>query len=574
MFLKVTRSGPRTYLQIVRSYRDPATGKPKQEHLANLGRIEELAATDLDALIDGLLKVTGRPGLADRAEVETEGVVFDRALELGDVWAVTKIWQQLKLAQSVSRQAEGRRLRIDVEQLIRVMVLNRLSDPCSKLGVLRWLETVWLPGVDRAQMTHQNLLRAMDALLEHKDALEKELASTLLPLFSTEMEVVFYDITALRVHGEAELEGDVRQYGKAKGVDATVRQFAVGLVQTADGFPVSHEVFEGNVGETTTVKGMVTKLLARFPIKRLVLVADRGMLSMDNLDVIEALKLPGGRPVEYILAVPARRCREMTKDLAVLHRSLVEEARRTGAQAVSESEVDGRRLVVAHDVELARQMRLRRARALAEAARLANRLAGRLIDQQEGKPRRGRKLTHNGARVKLRDHLLEHHLTRIIRIDWEDEVFSWDYDVEELKRELMFDGKLVLVSNIQGIPAADVVTRYKSLADIERSFRVAKSTLELAPVYHRLPDRIRAHTLICFLALVIHRVMQARLRRASLALSPERVLYMLKGVQKHRAQLASGTVLEGVTTIKAEQRRLFEALEVDVPTLKEVTAAA
>src|SRR5512136_1675804 len=133
MFLKVTRSGPRTYLQIVRSYRDPATGKPKQEHLANLGRIEELAATDLDALIDGLLKVTGRPGLADRAEVETEGVVFDRALELGDVWAVTKIWQQLKLAQSVSRQAEGRRLRIDVEQLIRVMVLNRLSEPCSKL---------------------------------------------------------------------------------------------------------------------------------------------------------------------------------------------------------------------------------------------------------------------------------------------------------------------------------------------------------------------------------------------------------------------------------------------------------
>jgi transposase len=345
-------------------------------------------------------------------------------------------------------------------------------------------------------------------------------------------------------------------------------------VQTADGFPVSHEVFEGNVGEVTTVQGMVKSLLERFPIRRLVLVADRGMLSMDTLDVIDGLKLPNGRPVEYILAVPARRCREMTKDLAVLHRGLVEEARRTGGQAVAESEVDGRRLVVAHDAELARQMRLRRARALAEAARLANGLAGRLIDQQEGKPRRGRKLTDNGARLKLRDYLVDHHLTRIIRIDWEDEVFSWDYDVEELKRELMLDGKLVLVSTVKELAAADVVARYKGLADIERSFRVAKSTLELAPVYHRLPERIRAHTMICFLALVIHRVMQARLKRASLDLSPERVLYMLKGVQKHRAQLASAKVLEGVTTLKAEQRLLFEALEVNPPTLKEVTAAA
>ncbi len=487
---------------------------------------------------------------------------------------MTRIWQQLKLAQAVSRQAEGRRLRIDVEQLIRVMVLNRLSDPCSKLGVLRWLETVWLPGVNRREVTHQNLLRGMDVLLEQKEALEKELASTLLPLFSTEMEVVFYDITALRVHGETELDGDVRQYGKAKGVDATVRQCAGGLVQTADGFPVSHEVFEGNVGEVTTVRGIVTKLAERFPIRRLALVADRGMLSLDNLGMIESLKLPGGRPVAYILAVPARRCREMTKDLAVLHRSLVEEARRSGGQAVAEAEVDGRRVVVAHDVELAKQMRRRRARALAEAARLAYRLAGRLIDQQEGRPRRGRRLTDNGARVKLRDHLLTHHLTRIIRIDWEDEVFSWDYDVGELKRELMLDGKLVLVANAQGLAAAEVVTRYKSLADIERSFRVAKSTLELARVYHRLPDRIRAHTLLGFLALVIHRVMRARLTRASLDLSPARVLFMLKGIQTHRAQLASGTVIEGVTTLKAEQRRLFELLEVELPTRKEVTGAA
>ena len=457
---------------------------------------------------------------------------------------------------------------MDVEQLIRVMVLNRLSDPCSKLGVLRWLETVALPGLDRAEITHPNLFRAMDSLIEHKDALEKELASTLLPLFSTEMEVVFYDITALRVHGEAEaLEDDLRRYGKAKDLDTTVRQFAVGLVQTADGFPVTHEVFEGNVGEATTVEGMVTSLTKRFPIKRLMLVADRGMLSMDNLDVIEAVKRASGAPAEYIVAVPARRCREMTRELAGLRPKLVAEAKAAGGEAIREFEVDGRRLVVAFSPGIAREARRRRAEKLVAGGASPppgghSRRAGQ--GQAPSRPLADRP----GCVLKLRDFLPEQQLTRFIRVDWEDDVFTWECDVDELQRELMLDGLLVLVSNVRDMAAADVVTRYKGLADIERSFRVTKSTLELAPVYHRLPDRIRAHTFVCFLALVIHRVMQFRLRKAASELSPETLLYRLKAIQQHQVRLATGQVLVGITTMAAEQRSLFELIGVEPPTRK------
>ena len=327
-------------LRIVEAYRDPESGRPKQRHVANLGRLEQLTETDLDGIINGLLRVTERPSLeALTAGVDAENTRFAPALELGDVWALTQIWQQLKFAQTIARAVRGRR-RIDVEQLVRVMVINRLSDPRSKLGVLRWLETVYLPGIDREQVTHQNLLRAMDALIEHKDALEAQLVGTLLPLFDDELEVLFYDLTTVGVSAEGELEGDLRAYGKAKAHAGTERQFVVGVVQTADGLPITHEVFEGNVSEPETVRGIVEGLLARFPLRRLILVADRGLLTEDNLEMLEQLKLPDGRAVEYIVAVPARRYTQMTKVIGTLHPQLVQASRTTGQEALTEAEVN------------------------------------------------------------------------------------------------------------------------------------------------------------------------------------------------------------------------------------------
>ena len=569
IYLKTTRSGPRTYLQIAEAYRDPTTGKPRQRHIANLGRLDQLVNADLDSLIDGLLKVTGRPGLAATgATVNADTTVFKRALELGDVWAVMQLWQQLGLVQAIARQARGRRFSVDIEKLISVMVVNRLSDPRSKLGLLEWLEAVALPGLDKAEIAHTNLLRAMDFLIEQKDVLEKQLASTLFPLFAEEVELVFYDLTTIRVHGEGEAPGDdLRRFGKPKDRNTPARQFAVGLVQTPEGLPLTHEVLEGNVSEPTTVQGIVTSLTKRFPIKRLIFVADRGMISRDNMESLEAVKRASGAPAESIVAVPARRDREMTRELAGLRPELVAEAKAAGGEAIRELAVDGRRLVVAFSPEIAREAR-RRAEKLVAAWRLATAMAGTLHEQANGQRRRGRRLTDRGAMLKLRDFLAKKKLTRFIKVDVEGDVFTWVWDVDELKRELALDGLLVLVSNVREMAAVALVARTKALADIERSFRVMKSVLELAPVHHRLPDRIRAHTFICFLALVIQRVMQFRLRKAASELSPETLLYRLKAIQRHQVRLATGQVLVGITTMAAEQRSLFELIGVEPPTRK------
>jgi len=574
MQLKVTRSGPRTYLQIVQAYRDPETGRPKQRHIANLGRADQLAESDLDTLINGLLKFTNRTILDElRSDITSEGTTFRPALQVGDIWAILGIWHQLKLAQTITKSVRSSRRRIDVEKLVRVMVMNRLSDPQSKLGLLRWLEQVYLPGVDQESVQHQHLLRAMDAVLEHKEEIENELVGTLLPLFDTEMEVVFYDITTVSVEGECELDGDLREHGKSKAFDGVDRQFAVGVVQTADGFPVTHEVFEGNISETTTVRRIVTGLAERFPIRRLVFVADRAMISLDNLSELESLELPGGRRVEYILAVPARRYRKMTEELPEMHRDLMEATKGGEDEAVVESEVEGRRLIVAHSPKIARRARRMRAKRVVKALRLARRLAGKLNDQDEGLPHRGRRLSDGGAKITFGQELAQRKLTRLLKIETDDDIFWWDWDVDELKRDLELDGKLVLISNVRDLTPEQLVAQYKDLADIERGFRIMKNQLDIAPVHHRLPDRIRAHTFICFLALVIQRALRHRLHQSALGLSPEELLYRLRSIQRHSVRLATGKNLEGLSAISPEQREMFDAAGVSLPTMKRLETA-
>lgn len=119
---------------------------------------------------------------------------------------------------------------IDVEALIRVMVLNRLCAPNSKLGVLRWLEIVALPGTSLQSIAHQHLLRAMDTLVDHKAEVDDVMASVLRPLIDQDLAMVFYDMTTIRAEGVSEQEGDLRHYGMAKG-GVVERQVMLGVVQ-------------------------------------------------------------------------------------------------------------------------------------------------------------------------------------------------------------------------------------------------------------------------------------------------------------------------------------------------------
>jgi transposase len=410
-------------------------------------------------------------------------------------------------------------------------------------------------------VTHQQLLRSTDAFMDNQDAVDGVVASLLRPLVDSDLSLAFYDMTTIRAEGLCTVEGDVRKFGMAKeGLIA--RQFMLGVVQTADGLPIYHEVFDGNTAQAKTLLPILKKVMARFPnLRRLILVADRGLLSLDNLAELRKLILPSGHALEFILAVPGRRYREFVDLLKPLHKQCNE----ASTEITAEMAWNDLRLVLAHDPATALEQRQDRQAKIKALQTQANAWVGKLDEQNQGAKRRGRKLSGSGAKARFYHEVRESHLGNIIKVNLKDELFSYAIDEGALKLAEMMDGKLLVVTIVKDIEPTKIIERYKSLADIERGFKVLKSELEIGPVYHRLTERIRAHASICFMALILHRVMRMRLRAGNTGVTPERALQTLKRIQHHRVSINGAEPLCGVSSITEEDTEVFKALKVKPP---------
>ena len=563
MFIKVTSSGGRRYAQLVESYRNES-GSPRQRTICTLGRVEP--GGDVDKLIASLQRAQGATGTTEGACDPLAGLQFLDARAAGDVWALSQLWQSLGLDELALAWRRSRS-QLDVLALFRAMVFNRLCDPQSKLGVLRWLDTVALPvgfGLDEDTPMHQHLLRAMDVIDEHHDALRDRLALLMRPLIDQDLSLVFYDLTTVQAKGMSEVQGDVRAHGKAKS-GLIERQFMLSLVQTADGLPIDHQVHPGNTAEARTLLPMIRALVARYPLKRVVLVADRGLLSLSNLDELaqlqDTLQTEGIKiRLEYILAVPAARYGEFAQSLRVMAK--VQEQQTSW---VSELDWQSRRLIVAHDPEVAQRRTQERRKQIDELVKQGQEWGGQLDAQDAGQKRRGRPLSDSGAKARLYHAVKEANVANLIKVDLKHEEFSFSVDEERQRYLELLDGKLLLVTNTD-TPAAQAVAHYKSLADIERGFRVLKSDIEIGPVYHRLPQRIRAHAMVCFVALVLYRVMRMRLKASKREESPTRLLEQLRRIQHQTAKAQDGRKISGLTEINAVQKSLLLALKITAPT--------
>ena len=566
MFTRISRSGGRSYLQLVESFREG--DKVKQRLVASLGRFDE---TKVKSLISSLERSIGR--VPDSAPSEVPAVSFSSALAYGDLYALQCLWQELGLGAALKRCFRGSRRQFDAEALIRTMVFNRLSDPRSKLGLLDWLEQVEMPGV--SEVSHQQLLRTMDVLVDHMDEVELALTKLIRPLLDSSLSLVFYDLTTIRVHGEKELPEDIRQYGLNKETGGIARQFVLGVVQSADGIPLLHTVAPGNVSEAATLRPMLEHALKRFDVARIVVVADRGLLSLDNVAQIRALAAEKRRQIDFILAVSARRYKAMPALMRGLEYT----------HGVAETVFENERCVVAFDAKTAQRQGDRRRKEIEELTAFGQKLADKLdaadaAAQAASDPKKaiqkGRKkasvkrykqANDRAAYVRFAKELKDHKLTKYFTIDWHSAHFCFEQNEAAILDAEALDGKLVLMTSLPAhmSDSAEIVSRYKALADIERGFRVLKSDIEIAPMHHRLEIRIRAHALICFMALLLHRLLRLRLKRAESHLSPSSALAQLRKIQRHAVKIGEVTHA-GLSTIAPEQRSLFETLKFPLPT--------
>ena len=193
--------------------------------------------------------------------------------------------------------------------------------------------------------------------------------------------------------------------------------------------------------------------------------------------------------------------------------------------------------MVAHTLETAEPLRTARQERIKGLTEQANAWVGQLDSQEAGVTARGKKLSDSGAKARFYLAVKEAHLANILRVDLKNERFSYTINEDALALAERLDGKWLRVTNTPDLTTQGVVDRDKSLADIERGFRVLKSEIEMGPVFHRVPERIKAHASLCFIALILYRVRRQRLRKADSDLSPERALEQLERIQPPQIRL-------------------------------------
>lgn len=539
--------------QIVESYRDPKKSKyPITRIIANLGQVDLITDRDVDNIINGLCKAIGRPTSEDTA--------LECAWDFGHVFALTEIWKHLKFAEVLRQKARRSGQTFDPEGLIRLMVLNRLCDPKSKLGLLLWLKGVYLPGVNRDEVEYHHLLRAMDWLIEHKEGLEKKIANRHMKLFDQELDLVFYDITSTYFEGDRSItEEDIRRYGYSRDHRPERRQIVLGVIMTREGIPLCHHVFHGATPDKSTVREVVRDLKDRFGFERVVFVGDRGMLSEGNLDYL----LDQG--LGFIVCHRLRKNNEI-KALITGTKDSLDTDPEAGEQFEEEVR-EGVKFVMAYDPKMASLVRKHREEALEKANAFIREVRSRLRKAREGKTR-GRPLTPEGALIEVRDYLKRHNLLRYYRLELDSSqglrVIS---DTRTRQWENLIDGKLVVETTLVDLPAEEVIKRYKELQVIERGFRCLKSSLELRPVYHWTERRIRAHVFLCVMALQVERYMTLRLR--GLKISAQTALEKLRQIKAGHT-LVNSVKTPVITTLGDEHKAIYRQLGLSFPKIKQL----
>ncbi|MBT9137288.1 MAG: hypothetical protein DDT34_02376 [Firmicutes bacterium] len=505
-----------TYLELARTYRKD--GKVCQERLCSLGRLDELRESgNIDRMIASLVKVA-RHGWIRKETVQLEATW---SKQYGVVVLVRRLWRDLGLAEVIGELYRSSPMEIPVEEGLVAMITNRLVDPRSKLITYRWIEGVYAPEWERLDLSH--LYRALDFLDEHIRTVEEALFMRSRDLFSLEVDLVLFDTTSTYFEGRGP-EGLARLgYSRDKRPDLV--QVVIGVLMTREGIPVAHYVFPGNTADIAAFRHAVKDVKERFPLRQVIIVADRGVVSESLLEALEA----EGR--EYIVGIPLRKWKaadEVLKRAGRYHK-VAENLE------VKEVEQDGKRYVLCYNPEQAERDRKERASFVAQIeAELARGGLGGLA-RKKGYGRYLKVLDEGRAEM------------------------NWG----RVRREERYDGKYLLRTSAT-LPPAEIAQAYKGLWRVEQGFRELKSGLEMRPCYHWTLPRVRGHIALCFLALVMGAALKRLLRTHGCEASVQEVLEAVEQVKAVRVEL-NGEVLLARTELPPLAQKAFAAVGMRPP---------
>lgn len=464
------RSSPPAIL-LRESYRE--AGKVKTRTLAN---ITHLPSDRIDALRLALAGAAPAAGLP-----LSDAFMIARSRPHGHVAAVLGSLRRLQLDSILAPKPSRQR------DLVIAMIVARIIDPASKLATARGLHSDTLHS-SLGELLHlefadeTELYQAMDWLLPLQPRIEQQLAQRHL----SDGALVLYDLTSTYFEGR---KCPLAKLGHSRDDKSGNPQIVFGLLTNAEGCPVAVEVFDGNTADPKTVATQVDKLRQRFGLQRVVLVGDRGMITSARI----RQDLPAAQGIEWISALRANQIQKLAHD-GQLQMSLFD---KTDLAEIAHPAFPGERLIACFNPLLAEERARKRPELLAATEKQLAKIAAATC--RSTRPLRGKQNIGLRAGKVLNRYKMGKHFELHIGED----SFRYERKVTNIEREQSLDGIYVIRTNVktEDLSSQQVVASYKSLSGVERAFRSLKTVdLHVRPIHHRLPNRVRAHILLCMLA--------------------------------------------------------------------------
>lgn len=559
-----------SYLQLAHNEWDPTAKTARTKVLYSFGRADQLDRPAIERLIAALTRVVGvEPASSgpDRARaVGVPGLEFVESRPLGGAWLLDGLWQRLGIDALLRRLAAGTRRDPIVERVLFTLVANRALAPSSKLAATSWVaHDVHIPGLE--QVSDDACYRAMDWLIQVEEQLARGVFDAVAHLLNLEVDLIFFDTTSTYFETEDADEpvwrddhgrivehdpddGDggeppagatgragFRSRGKSKDSRDDLPQVVVGMAVTRDGIPVRVWCWPGNTSDSPLIR-QVKDELRDWTLGKVIWVADRGFTSKENRRHLTAgaagyilgEKMRSGSAEAAAAMARQGRYQDVTANLRVKE------------VKISESE----RFVVCHNPDAA-------TRDAAIRANLVERLDAMIATSDRLPPTK---------RAELRGVIsTKPGLNRFLRVAPGGLL---RVDAAKIAADAKLDGKYLLRTSDPHLSTEDIALGYKQLLEVERGWRDMKQVLDLRPVYHRLEDRIRAHVLLCWLALLLARIVETRAGTADTTTTWPRARDQLQRLHVGTFTGPAG-LFRQTTPPSPEARRLHTALDLALP---------
>ena len=530
MFVRIRtqpgKTGPIPYAYLVQSTWNPFKKKPSQKVVAALGRLADLPTDGtIEKMIVALDKFASKMGFASLSSgVVISNVADEKLLTEAYDWGLPVVAKHILAKLGLWPTAVGS-ASAKSQAAFLALVSHRLlpRSDASELATHRWFtQRVFLPG--KTGLAKDDFYRTLDRLVVQKDRIESAYFDSNRDLFTAVgLDLVLFDTTSIYYWGDEDNRDpdSLLQHGFSKDKRGDLKQLLVGVLMTGDGVPIAHEVFPGNTADVKAfahiLKIVKDKYQPRYGISRMVLVADRGMVSEENLVALEQSGL------EYIVGIRMRSLaktisakllgwitasdiksglREPKEDLEQVHSHLF--VREFPVSLFTDSEIKdliadklkrldkGGKTTSFDQTKILSAVKKRRFFVCLNPE----------IQQAQGAKREFFKqvIAKKIAFTPTKEWIVKNGYRKYL--DFPDGLHP-ELDEERLAGEEVFDGKWIVMTNNQALLAASAARYYQSLQTIERGFRDLKSLISIRPVFHFKQERIKAHIFVCFLALVV-----------------------------------------------------------------------